>query len=244
MVPKDIEGATKAENRKERRHAKKAREREGDRRRCEGKSRNYLLVDQYMGKPYGAGISDWRKEVILLSKKPDPAIGQINKQPQDVVKEIAEWIEQTWEYSTPIRFEVVKDVVARGVSLRRAELWMKIRNKEPKPKDVTDRPWRSLKKELQNPATIRKSMMCRKANASRVNFGRTGPSREVGVRERLRRQLRRSLDPEEIQQKMARDKGTADGQNASTLRLLSCIIWSDHRWYHFLTVMTVSTSTT
>jgi hypothetical protein len=207
LVPEDVEGATKAENRKERRHAKKAREREGDRRRREGKPRNYLLVDQYTGKPYGAGVSDWCKEVILLSKKLDPAIGQINKQPQDAVKEITEWIEQTWEYSTPIRFEVVKDVVARGVSLRRAELWKKIRNKEPKPEDVTDRAWRSLKKELQNPATIQKSMMCSKANASRVNFGRTGPSGEVGVRERLRRQLRRSPDPEEIQQEMARDKG-------------------------------------
>ena len=207
LVPEDVEGATKAENRKERRYAKKAREREGDRRRREGKPRNYLLVDQYTGKPYGAGVSDWRKEVILLSKKLDPAIGQINKQPQDAVKEIAEWIEQTWEYSTPIRFEVVKDVVARGVSLRRAELWKKIRNNEPKPLDVTDRAWRSLKKELQNPATIRKSMMCSKANASRLNFGRTGPSGEVGVRERLRRQLRRSPDPEEIQHEMARDKG-------------------------------------
>ena len=37
------------------------------------------------------------------------------------------------------RFEVVKDVVARGVSLKHAELWKKIRNKEPKPEDVTDR---------------------------------------------------------------------------------------------------------
>lgn len=91
--------------------------------------------------------------------------------------------------------------------MRRAELWKKIRNKEPKPEDVTDRAWRSLNKELQNPATIRKSMMCSKANASRINFGRTRPSGEVGVRERLRRQLRRSPDPEEIQQEMARDKG-------------------------------------
>lgn len=108
-------------------------EREGDRRRKEGKPRNYLLVDQFTGKPYGAGVGDWRKEVKLLSKKLDPSIGQINKQPLDAVKEIAEWITQTWEYSNPMRFEVVKDVVARGVSLRRAELWKKIRYAKPKP---------------------------------------------------------------------------------------------------------------
>lgn len=40
-----------------------------------------------------------------------------------------------------------------------------------------------------------------------MNFGRTGPSGEVGVRQRLRRALRRSPDPEEIKQEMARDKG-------------------------------------
>ena len=207
LVPGYLYSETEAEKRKERRHAKKAKEREGDRRRREGKPRNYLLVDEYTKKPYGAGVNDWRKEVMLLSRKLDPAIGQINKQPEDVVKEIGEWIQQTWEYSTPIKFEVVKEVIARGVSLRRSELWKKIRNKEPKPQDVTDRAWRSLKRELENPATIKKSISCSKANASRVNFGRTGPSGEVGVRERLRKMLRRSPDPEEIQFEMARDKG-------------------------------------
>lgn len=86
IVPEDLHGETEAEKRKERRIAKKAREREGDRRRKEGKPRNYLLVDQFIGKPYGAGVGDWRKEVKLLSKKPDPSIGQINKQPLDAVK--------------------------------------------------------------------------------------------------------------------------------------------------------------
>lgn len=60
-----------------------------------------MLVDQFTGKPYGACVGDWRKEVKLLSKKLDPSIGQINKQPLDAVKEIAEWITQTWEYSIP-----------------------------------------------------------------------------------------------------------------------------------------------
>lgn len=54
------------------------------------------------------------------------------------MKEIAEWIQQTWEYITAIRFEVFKEVIARGVSLRRTELWKKIGNNEPKPENVTD----------------------------------------------------------------------------------------------------------
>lgn len=50
-------------------------------------------------------------------------------------------------------------------------------------------------------------MMCSKTNASRINFELTGPLGEVGIRERLRRQLTTSLDLEEIQAEMARDKG-------------------------------------
>ena len=155
-------------------------------------------MDEYTKKPYSAGINEWLKEVMLLSRKLDPTIGQINRQPEDVVKKIVEWIQQTWEFSKPIKFEVMKEVIARGVSLRRSQLRKKICNKEPKPPDVTDRAWRSLKRELENPTTIKKSISCSKANASRVNFGRTGPSREVGVQEKLQKMLRKSPDLEEI----------------------------------------------
>jgi hypothetical protein len=117
MVPDDTYCETEAEKRKERRRAKVATEREGERRRRERKPRNYLLVDKYTKKPYGAGVGNWRKEMMLLLRKLDPAVGQINQQPRDVLMEIADWIQHTWEYTEPIKFEVIKDVVARGVSL-------------------------------------------------------------------------------------------------------------------------------
>jgi hypothetical protein len=198
---------TESEKRRERRHAQVAREREGDRRRREGLPRNYMLVDKISGLPYGQGVSAWRKELHLLSRKLDPAVGNINHHPPSEVKEVMEWIEQTWEYSFPINEKFVKDVIARGVSLRRSSLWRRIRTGLPKPDDITDRTWRSLEKELQNPTTMRKAELCSLANAARSNFGRTGPSGEVGVRERLRKQFRRSPEPEEIAAEMARDKG-------------------------------------
>ena len=46
-----------------------------------------------------------------------------------------------------------------------------------------------------------------KANACRHNFGRTGPSGEVGVRDRLRKRLKRSLSPSKVRVEMARPKG-------------------------------------
>lgn len=198
---------TEAEKRKERRHAQASREREGERRRREGLPRNYLLIDSHTKIPYGQGVGNWRKELMLLSRKLDPAIGNINKHPQTLVKEIADWIQHTWEYSEDISDKYVKEVIARGVSLRRSVLWKKIRSGERKPDDVSDRSWRSLARELENPASIRKADICSRANASRLNFGRTGPSGEVGVRERLRKKLKRSPEPEEINFEMARDKG-------------------------------------
>lgn len=120
-----------------------------------------------------------------------------------------------------MKFECVKEVIARGVTLRRGELWKKIRNGEPKPNGLSDRTWRTLGRQLDNPASIRKSENCRKANASRVNFGRTGPSDEVGMRQRMKRILRRSPDPEEIRLEMARDKGhiVHQGRNENNLNV-------------------------
>ena len=71
------------------------------------------------------------------------------------------------------------------------------------------------------PATQRKSLMCSKANAARVNFGRTGPSGEVGIRERLCRQFRRSPHPEEIGLEMSRDKGYGGQCKRKTIEALS-----------------------
>lgn len=109
-----------------------------------------------------------------------------------------------------MKFEFVKEVIARGVTLRRCELWKKIRQGEEKPETISDRTWRTLGRQLDNPASVRKSENCRRANASRVNFGRTGPSGEVGVRLRLKRKLRRSPYPEEVMYEMARNKGSGD----------------------------------
>lgn len=116
----------------------------------------------------------------------------------------------------PVKFEFVKEVVARGVTLRRADLFKKIRNNEPKPEKLSDRSWRSLSKQLESDAMIKKSKICSRANATRANFGRTRPSGEVDVRERLRRKFRQSPEPEEISMEMSRNKGYG-GRSKKTL---------------------------
>lgn len=49
-------------------------------------------MDERTGMPYGVGVGDWRKELMLLSRDLDPAIGNINRQPEGTVAEIADWI--------------------------------------------------------------------------------------------------------------------------------------------------------
>lgn len=88
---------TETEKRRERRHTQASREREGVRHSREGLPRNYLLVDEHRRELYGQGVSSWRKELMLLSRKLDPTIGNINRQPQEALKEIVEWIQHTWE---------------------------------------------------------------------------------------------------------------------------------------------------
>ena len=205
MIVVDLED--ESTRRRVRRRAQAMREREGNRRHREGLPRNFLLVDEFTKKPYGVGVGQWRKELMLLSRKLDPSVGNINQHPAGAVAEIEEWIKHTWEYSAPVRFKYVKEVIARGVALRRSDIWKKIRNNEPKPEDVSDRAWRTLGKQLQSLSTVKKMESCSRANASRMNFGRTRPSGEVGVRERLRKWLRRSPYPEEINFEMARNKG-------------------------------------
>ena len=49
---------------------------------------------------------------MLLSRKLDPAIGNINRQPHDALKEIMDWIQHTWEYRGPIKDRYMKEVIA------------------------------------------------------------------------------------------------------------------------------------
>ena len=107
-----------------------------------------------MKKPYGVGMGDWRKKLMLLSQDLDPAIGNINRQPEGAIAKLVEWIQHTWEYNSPIKFQYVKEAIAQGVTLRRVKLWKRIRNGEPKPSGISDRTWCTLERQLDNPASI------------------------------------------------------------------------------------------
>ena len=130
-VSHGLTNESESAKRREGKHAQAAQEREGQRRCKEGKKRNFLLVDEHTMKPYGMGVGDWRKELMLLSRNLDPAIGNINKQPEAALFEIVEWIQETWEYSSPIKFSFVREVIPCGVTLRRGELWKMILNNKP-----------------------------------------------------------------------------------------------------------------
>ena len=86
---------SETDKRREQRHAEPARDREGEIQRETGFTRNYTLIDENTREPYGPRVSQWRKELMLLSRKLDPAIRYIKNQPETLVKEIADWIQHT-----------------------------------------------------------------------------------------------------------------------------------------------------
>ena len=85
-------------------------------------------------------------------------------------------------------------------------MWKKMHLNEEKPKGMDDRMWKSLEREMKTPPMMKKFENYRKANASCMNFGKTGPSGEVGVHERLWKRLKKSPSSNKIRIEMERPK--------------------------------------
>ena len=184
--------STETELRQQRRHALATCVREGNRPYAKGLPRIYLLVDVYRKEPYGTGVGAWWNKLMLLLRNLDPSIGNINHQLEEKVRKIAEWIQHTWEYNRLVKWKFVKDVIVHGVSLKLAEMQKRMHLNQEKLEGMDDRIWKLFERKLKSPPMMKKFESCRKANASRMNLERTGPSVEVGVHERLRKRLKKS----------------------------------------------------
>ncbi|KAG0596262.1 hypothetical protein M758_UG238100 [Ceratodon purpureus] len=99
------------------------------------------------------------------------------------------------------------DAFGNALSSYRHELIKMIQAQEERQAWVKENVWEKVK-ELESSEKFRvKSEQMRYANSCRRTKGRIGPLGEVGITERLRRQLGRHPDPEEVQEEMRRDKG-------------------------------------
>lgn len=90
---------------------------------------------------------------------------------------------------------------------------------EERPMYVPESIWSKLVRMEGSEKFRAKSEQMKHANACRRSKGHTGPLGEVGVRERLRHQLGRSPEPEEVYDEMSGDKGYS-GQRKSVGRAL------------------------
>lgn len=192
--------------RRERREKELEREIDRERQIHAGGKRNYINVNQD-GKPYGLGITAWNDALGKVVRGLDPSYIDIRHQPFHLMEILMNRLNEDFKYSADINPSWFRTRVENALSSYRHELIKMIQAKEDRPAWVTENIWSKLQ-ELEASQKFRvKSEQMRFANSCRRTKGRTGPLGEVGITERLRQQLGRHPDPDEVQEEMLRDKG-------------------------------------
>ena len=171
-----------------------------------GRKPFYIMVNA-IGTPYGDGLSAWKAEVNKLARGLDPSIRDIRQQPHQKIEILKRRLTDKFEYSGVISDKFLLPLLGQKVSTRRNELMTAIRAGKECPLGVDKNARKTLENLCGSVNFQRKSEAMRYANACRQNLGRTGPGGEAGVRDYLKETLERSLDPEEVQAEMSRDKG-------------------------------------
>ena len=196
----------RAADRRRRRHSQATREEEVAQRQRDGKKPFYLTLDAD-GKPYGAGKPAWVAEIGKLATGLDPSCTHIARQTYEAVTTLKARLNQSFDYSGTMNDDYLRSMMGKAVTKKRTELISLIKKGGTQPLHIDREVWERLVKLANSKQREEKSEQGRYANACRKTYGRTGCRGENGIRERLREQLKRSPDPEEMEFEMNRDKG-------------------------------------
>ena len=192
--------------RQERRAREQEREEEATRREGRGLKRHFVNVSSE-GKPYGTGINVWNDALAKLVRGLDPSYVDIRQQPFHLMEILLARLSEEFDYSETINPTWLKKRIGNALSSYRHELIRLIQARQAKPAWISEEIWSKLVKIESSEKFRQKSEQMRHANSCRRTKGRTGPIGEVGVTERLRHQLGRTPDPDEVLEEMHRDKG-------------------------------------
>ena len=179
-----------------------------------------ILDDQ--GRPYGIGKPTWIKKINRLVAGLDPSCTHIRKHTFEAVQTFKDRLNEHFDYSGRLNEDFLRGLMEKAVTKRRGELIVLIRNNGDQPKHFDQEIWKCLENLANSKQREDKSEQGRHANACWKTYGRTGSIGMNGVREKLRSQYGRSLDPDEIFEEMQRDKGYGgQKQKVSTFSLKS-----------------------
>ena len=197
---------SESELRANQKRKKVQREAEVQKRQAAGEKPYYIMVSG-SGTPYGDGVTAWKAELNKLCRALDPSICDVRQQPHKQMQILKKRLTDNFDYSDRISDRYLIPLIGHQVSARRNFLISKIKEGKPPPSGCNLEAWNRLTDICKSPNFMKKSAAMTYANSCRQNYGRTGPSGEIGVRDALKTELRRSPDPEEVQAEMIRDKG-------------------------------------
>ena len=212
-------------DRRTRRYKEAYREERRVERERGGKKPFYLTLDAE-GKPYGPGKPAWIAQINKLAVGLDPSITHIRKQTHDSMCLLKDRLNENFEYSGDLNEDHLRALLGKVVTRKRTELLAMINNNRKQPLHVDSEVWHRLQKLASSKQRVNRTEHGRYANSCRRTFERIGSVGKDGVRQRLRELYRRSPDPDEVADKMQRDKGygkTEDNARAmSKTRLKGC----------------------
>lgn len=192
--------------RQERREREAKREEAAEARGNRGKKPHYINVSSE-GKPYGLGITVWNDSLAKLVRGLDPSYIDVRQQPFHLMDILMTRLSEDFDYSEPLNPAWLRQRIGNALSSYRHELIRMIQLQQERPPWINETIWTKLVKLEGSEKFRQKSEQMKFANSCRRTKGRTGPLGEVGITERLRIQLGRSPDPEEVIHEMHRDKG-------------------------------------
>ena len=196
----------RAGDRRTRRHRQAAEEKEISQRKRDGQKPFYLTLDAE-GKPYGVGKPAWVAEIGKLAIGLDASCTNIRSQTYEAVTNFKARLNDNFEYSGTLNDDYLRSMMGKAVTKKRGELIALINKGGTQPLHIDHEVWERLVKLAASRQRQEKSEQGRYANACHISFGRIGSRGINGVRERLREQLNRSPDPDEMEFELSRDKG-------------------------------------
>jgi hypothetical protein len=161
-------------------------------------------------------VTTWNSELSKLVRGLDPLYNDIRNQPYNKMETLQERLDGSFEYSGRLNRKWLRKKIGDKLKAYRYEIMELIQNGSDCPRWLDGDIWDRMVKFEQSDKFKEKSQQMRMAVTKRKSLGRTGPKGEAGVKAMLRKRFGRSLDPEDIQQEMDRDKDYRGRQRKKT----------------------------
>ena len=150
----------------------------------------------------------------------DPSYIDVQHQPFHLIETMIQRLNENFDYSNTINSAWLQRRIGAALSSYRHDLMKIIEAGGDPPHWISEKIWRKLVIMADSDAFKAKSQQMKLANACRPTLGRTGPIGVAGITERLRMQLGKTLDSDEVEDEVNRNKGYSGKSRERKLKSL------------------------